>query len=277
MQGARYESGLDNSPMYDGEFFKVVKAEGSLTVGQMAMYDVGFASMVVRESDALATLATRLGRADDATRLAARAAAQRKLIADNLWDDRSGIFTNRFWNGSFYRRVSPTSFYAMLARAATDEQAVAMVSNWLLSPDHSASRRRATWRELRQPLVGSAVDRGVGPGVPAARLLARLRVGPMAQLTYWSLQQYDHVPIVRKGRKALSKQMTASRRVAAEPPHLRKFQPAPQRDRVLGHEVLSLGALNGMITMVEEGWYSEEALEEATPLPARRRRTTHRC
>ena len=78
MQGARYESGLDNSPMYDGEFFKVVKAEGSLTIGQMAMYDVGFASMVVREADALATLATRLGRADDATRLAARAAAQRE-------------------------------------------------------------------------------------------------------------------------------------------------------------------------------------------------------
>ena len=31
--------------------------------------------------------------------------------------------------------------------------------------------------------------------------------GPMAQLTYWSLQNYDHVPSVRKGRKALVKQM----------------------------------------------------------------------
>ena len=33
-----------------------------------------------------------------------------------------GIFTNRFWNGSFYRRISPTSFYAMLAGAPTDQQ-----------------------------------------------------------------------------------------------------------------------------------------------------------
>ena len=30
-----------------------------------------------------------------------------------------------------------------------------------------------------------------------------------AQLTYWSLQYYDHVPSVRSGRKALCKQMTA--------------------------------------------------------------------
>ena len=33
--------------------------------------------------------------------------------------------------------------------------------------------------------------------------------GPMAQLTYWSLQEYDHVPAVKSGRKALCKQMTA--------------------------------------------------------------------
>ena len=33
--------------------------------------------------------------------------------------------------------------------------------------------------------------------------------GPMAQLTYWSLQQYDHLPVVRSARKAMCKQMTA--------------------------------------------------------------------
>jgi len=32
---------------------------------------------------------------------------------------------------------------------------------------------------------------------------------PYAQLTWWSMQQYDHVPIVRQTRKALAKQMTA--------------------------------------------------------------------
>ena len=33
--------------------------------------------------------------------------------------------------------------------------------------------------------------------------------GPMAQLTYWSLAEYDHVPVVRSARKAMCKQMTA--------------------------------------------------------------------
>merc|ERR1711871_1052052 len=50
MQGARFESGLDNSPMYDGDFFsKNVSSDGSYTVGQMQLYDVGFASMFVQE------------------------------------------------------------------------------------------------------------------------------------------------------------------------------------------------------------------------------------
>jgi hypothetical protein len=31
--------------------------------------------------------------------------------------------------------------------------------------------------------------------------------GPQAQLTYWSLQNYDHVPAVRAGRKAMCKQL----------------------------------------------------------------------
>jgi hypothetical protein len=30
----------------------------------------------------------------------------------------------------------------------------------------------------------------------------------VVQLTYWSLQQYDHVPAVRQARKALAAQMT---------------------------------------------------------------------
>ena len=57
MQGARYESGLDNSPMYDGDFFDANvsgSAEGAAAVGQMRLYDVGFASMVAMEAEALA-------------------------------------------------------------------------------------------------------------------------------------------------------------------------------------------------------------------------------
>lgn len=98
--------------------------------------DVGFASMFVSEAESLATLAGIINRPEDAKKMKARAASQRGLIAKHLWDEHGGIFTNLFWNETFYRRISPTSFYAMMAGAPTDEQAAAMVTNWLLSPNH---------------------------------------------------------------------------------------------------------------------------------------------
>ena len=137
MQGARFESGLDNSPMYDGEMFNAsVKTIGSYTIGQMELYDVGFASMFVSEAEALATLAGVVGKADDVAKFKARAASQRALISAFMWDKEGGIYTNLRWNGSFYRRISPTSFYSMMSGAPTDAQAAAMVTNWLQNPDH---------------------------------------------------------------------------------------------------------------------------------------------
>ena len=43
------------------------------------------ASMFVQEADCLATLATALGRTDEAAKLSARAASQRALITAHLW------------------------------------------------------------------------------------------------------------------------------------------------------------------------------------------------
>ena len=92
--------------------------------------------MYVQEAESLAILAALLRRGDDEAQLRGRAESQRRLIADHLWDDEAGIFANRFWNGSFYTRVSPTSFYPLLAGAATDAQAASLVQGWLLSPRH---------------------------------------------------------------------------------------------------------------------------------------------
>ena len=50
-----------------------------------------------------------------------------ELIRRHLWDEESGAFVNRFPSGGFNRRVSPTSFYPMLAGAATADQADTMV------------------------------------------------------------------------------------------------------------------------------------------------------
>ena len=68
MQGARFESGLDNSPMYDGEFF-------DNATSLMQLVDVGMSSMVVQEAEALAELAAVVDRSADAARPSAPSGA----------------------------------------------------------------------------------------------------------------------------------------------------------------------------------------------------------
>ena len=211
MQGARYESGLDNSPMYDGEFFKTnLKVDGAYSIGQMQMYDVGFASMFVQEAESLATLAGILGRTADVTKMKARAAQQRALIQKNLWDDKGGIYTNKFWNGTFYRRISPTSFYSMLAGAATDDQATQMVNNWLHSPEHFCIAKDGDFKGNKDTCYwGLPSIEASDPAFPPLGYWRGYVWGPMAQLTYWSLanKNYAKNEAVNSGRKALTKQV----------------------------------------------------------------------
>ena len=106
--------------------------------GLMQLYDVGMTSMWVQEAFALAELAQVIGRPQALSdMLNARGKAMAQKISDNLWNEELGIFVNRFSsdhnNGTFYEHVSPTSFYALQAHAATDEQAAAMAENWLLN------------------------------------------------------------------------------------------------------------------------------------------------
>ena len=126
MQDARFESGLDNSPMYDGEFFDANKTH------LMQLYDVGMSSMFVQEAYSLAQLADAIGRPEGAM-LRSRGDAMAKTIVSELWDEQGGIFTNKFPNGTFYRRISPTSFYALQTKAPSDSQASAMASAWLMN------------------------------------------------------------------------------------------------------------------------------------------------
>jgi len=267
MQGARYESGLDNSPMYDGEdslFVKNVSHEGAKLIGQMTIYDVGMASMFVQEAEALATLAPIAGKSELVDELIARAAMQRALIAKHLWDDAPGgrIFTNKYWNGTFDRRITPTSFYALMAGAATDEQAKTMISKWLLSPEHFCIAPKGDFMGNHDDCYwGLPSIQFSDPAFPPLGYWRGYVWGPMTQLVYWSLQAYDHVPEVRAGRKALCKQMTAlmlsqwrQHRHICE-----NFSPHKTADDhggdCSGTKFYHWGALAGMITLVEEGFY----------------------
>jgi putative isomerase len=126
--GAILESGLDNSPMYDSSTYN----EQSHV---LEYADVGLMSMYIADCDALAKIADELGKAAEVKELNDRAARYRTKLA-TLWDDQAGIFLNKdLHTGQSNKRLSPTNFYPMLARAATPEQAKTMVEKHLMNTE----------------------------------------------------------------------------------------------------------------------------------------------
>ncbi|MFQ3671490.1 MAG: trehalase family glycosidase [Verrucomicrobiia bacterium] len=124
---AALESGLDNSPMYDDVPFDAARH-------QIALADVGLMSLYVADCDALADLAALLQKSAEERELRTRAEAYRAALG-RLWCEDAGIFLNlRLDTGEFSRRISPTCFYPLLARAATPAQARRMMDEHFLNP-----------------------------------------------------------------------------------------------------------------------------------------------
>ena len=86
-QGAVFESGLDNSPMYDGTFYNP-------QTHLLEYADVGMTSLYIADCDALAEMADALGKTAEAKELKDRAARYRAKLA-TLWDEKAGIFLNK--------------------------------------------------------------------------------------------------------------------------------------------------------------------------------------
>lgn len=282
MQDARFESGLDDSPMYDdnGETcdnktrscgpWKCTEGEagkqvcGAFREGKMQLYDVGMASMHAMDSAALATLGEAIGRpAAEVAMLRVRANRMSGLIEAHLWDEQSGAFVNRIPDGSFVRRVSPTSFYPLQTGAPADDRARRMALGWLLnssrfclSPngDFAGNSDSCYWG---LPSISADDD-----AYPALGYWRGYVWGPMAQLTYWGLQNYDHVPEVRTARLALCKQMNAMMlsQWTAHRHICENFYPHRQETPGNGcspgaMRMYHWGALSGFISLVEAGFY----------------------
>jgi hypothetical protein len=172
LQGARFESGLDNSPMYDDVKFDKESQ-------RMMLADVGLMGLYVADCDALATIASEVGRVAEAKELAGRAAHYRDKLA-GLWDEKMGMFLNKdLITGQLSPRVSPTNFYPLMARAATTQQADRMVREHLENPDEFG---------------GEFVLPSIARSDPASKDQEywRGRIwGPMNYLVYLGLRNYD--------------------------------------------------------------------------------------
>ena len=123
----KWESGMDDSPMFDDAGYD----EHAYT---LKLTDVGLNSYYALDAECLSKLAAILGQEDDSRRFADEYESMKQRIRERLWNEADGLYENRFWSGEFSRRISPTSFYPLLAGIATPGQAKRMVEEHLLNP-----------------------------------------------------------------------------------------------------------------------------------------------
>ena len=128
LQGAKFESGLDNSPMYDGAAFDEAR-------GLMLLSDVGLTGLYIEDCRCLIRLAQIAGAQDALPVLRERMAAAEAAMA-TLWNPETGIYENRdAVTGRFSHRISPTNLYSLFSSRVTAEQKRSMAENYLLNPD----------------------------------------------------------------------------------------------------------------------------------------------
>jgi neutral trehalase len=124
---AGYESGLDDSPMYEHVPFNGQK-------NTLELQDVGLNSLYVADCEALAEIATVLGRKAQAAEITARAQKIEDAMA-SLWKPDIGLYLNRRTDtGALSSSLSPTMFYPLIAKVVDPASAEEMVSRHLLNP-----------------------------------------------------------------------------------------------------------------------------------------------
>ncbi|MFW5845809.1 MAG: MGH1-like glycoside hydrolase domain-containing protein, partial [Planctomycetota bacterium] len=108
LRGARFESGLDNYPLYDDAGWDGER-------GLMRQADVGLIALAIRDCLELAELCRRCGRSAEVTELQERARDYRQAL-ERCWDEADGIYRNIDLDAeAFVSRRGVTLFHPLLA------------------------------------------------------------------------------------------------------------------------------------------------------------------
>ncbi len=236
IQFAKYESGLDNAPMFDGVGFKP-------GTGLFELADVGLTSLYVMDCDALAEIATLLGKSADAKELRARAETYRTALR-GLWSEEKGIFLDkRTDTGQPSLRLAPTHFYPLLARAATPAQAARMMKEHYFNP-----------AEFHGPYVMPSIARN-DPAFKDNDYWRGRIWAPMNYLVYLGLRNYD-LPAARKDLVDRSKALLLkSWRESASVYENYNGSTGVGNDVRNADNFYHWGALLGFVSFIERGAY----------------------
>jgi putative isomerase len=126
-QAAMLESGLDNSPLFEDAAF-------NSKTHTLELADAGLMGLYVADCNYLAEIAAIVGNAKEVKELKERSAQYGKKLMQ-LWDDKSGIFRDKYTDrNEFSKHLAPTNFYPLIAGVATQQQAERMIKNYFFNP-----------------------------------------------------------------------------------------------------------------------------------------------
>lgn len=197
MLGAKFESGLDDSPMYD-------KISFDSTKHMMKLADVGLMSMYIMDCNSLAEIARVLNKPDVENELLERAKKYGDKL-ETLWDEKEGIYLNKnLETGLPDRHKSPTLFYPMLSKVPSKEKVNRMVYEHFYNPEEF-------WGEWIIPSIARN-DQAYSNEYWRGRIW-----GPVNFLVYIGMRNYDLVRVrtdlVQKSNQLLMKMWQKSRLV----------------------------------------------------------------
>ena len=127
-EGASFESGMDNAPMYFDIPFDTTKEV-------LKLWDVGLNSIYIMDCNALADIAKELGKMKDYKELKDRGAKYSANL-NRLWNDKLGIYCNkRTDTNEFSTRLSPTCFYPLLTDVPDKSKIGRMMKEHFYNPE----------------------------------------------------------------------------------------------------------------------------------------------
>jgi neutral trehalase len=203
---------------------------------------VGLTSLVIADSLALAEMAAVLGRSREARELQKRGAALSRAL-EQLWDEELGLYLNRRTDtGEPSRRLSPTLFYPLIARAASPARAERMVKEHLLDPQEF-------WGEWVLPSIARS-----DPEFARQRYWRGAIWPPLNFLTYLGLRIAGHHDVARSlAEKSLSMFLGEWRRQGFVSENYSSITGSGDDHRLSSDRFHSWGTLFGIMAFAEAG------------------------
>ena len=232
---AGYESGMDDSPMYEDVPFNTEK-------NVLELQDVGLTSLVIADSLALAEMAAILGRGEEREELEDRARTLSTAL-DRLWNREIGFYLNRHSDtGLQSERLSPTLFYPLIAGVPDADRATRMVEEHLLNP----SEFWGTW-------VIPSIARS-DPAFPSQRYWKGAIWPPLNFLTYLGLRRSGFpdvaAEVADKSHELFLREWSRQGYVSE---NYSAITGTGDDDRLSSDRFHSWGALMGVMAFVEAG------------------------